>query len=308
MSGQEETFKSFTPQQASQYARGRGQPYPPELYQAILDYHQGERHLLLDVGTGPGKVVFNLLAQFERAIGVDAAPEMIKQAQIDAESKGVSARTLFTVGTVEDLDAVIPSEDIGKVDVITAAVAAHWFDLPRFYAACARALQPQGTLAIWTCSGYYAHPTTPHHEEVQEALNFHENKTLAPYWADGNLISRGAYEKLPLPWTVEPAGTAFLESDFVRKDWDRNGIPSAPAEANGTPGPFLLPTEITPEMLTVALNAASAVVRWRQANPDKANGKEDPANMIVERLQELLGPGTRFVVSPSYTLLLFRKR
>lgn len=308
MSTQEQTFKAFTPEQAARYAKGRGHAYPTALYQAILDYHSGKHELLMDIGTGPGKVVFNLMPSFKQGIGIDASPEMIKRAQIDAESNGLSSQTHFIVCAGEDCDTAVPSDEAGQVDVITVAMAAHWFDLPRFYAACARALRPGGTLAIWTCSGYYAHPSTPHHEQVQKVLNMLENDMLGPYMITGNVLSRGAYENLLLPWTVEPAVEAFALSDYARRDWDRNGVPSAPSEPDGTPGPYLMPVTITPEALAGPMNAASAVVRWREANPDKANGEEDAVNVTIRRLQDILGANTPFVVSPSYSLLLLKKR
>lgn len=47
MALKDKTFVNFTPEQAAQYAEGRGFSYPKPVYDAILDYHQGARDVLL---------------------------------------------------------------------------------------------------------------------------------------------------------------------------------------------------------------------------------------------------------------------
>jgi ubiquinone/menaquinone biosynthesis C-methylase UbiE len=42
----------------------------------------------------------------------------------------------------------IPLQD-SSVDLVTAASALHWFDLPRFYREVRRVLKPHGCLAAW---------------------------------------------------------------------------------------------------------------------------------------------------------------
>ena len=37
-----------------------------------------------------------------------------------------------------------------SVDLVLVAQAAHWFDLPAFYAEVARVLRPGGVLAVWS--------------------------------------------------------------------------------------------------------------------------------------------------------------
>lgn len=58
MNSKDKTFTNFTPEQAAQYATNRGDAYPKQIYEAIIEYHQGEQKTALDVGTGPGKVVW----------------------------------------------------------------------------------------------------------------------------------------------------------------------------------------------------------------------------------------------------------
>lgn len=310
MTSQDRTFLNFSPAQAAQYAKSRGGSYPAPLYQAIFDYHGDRSHdLVLDVGTGPGKAVWDLLPHFKRAVGCDTSPEMIAQAKRDAiEKLGAAAakeRTSFSVAGGEECASALPPGE--RADVVTVAMTAHWLDLAKFYASVAKALKPDGTLAIWTCSSMYCHPSEPNHERIQEILSELEDGMLAPYVTPGNMLSRNAYEGLALPWDLEVVGKAYDRSSFVRKDWDRHGVPSAPALPDGKPGSFLMDEETTVEELGKALGSASMVVRWREANPDKANGEEDAINVTMRRLREALCGRQSFVTSPSCTLLLIRR-
>jgi len=224
MTSQDHTFLKFTPGQAAQYADGRGGSYPALLYQAISDYHGDRSHdLVLDVGTGPGKAVWDLLPHFRRAVGCDTSPEMIEQAKRDAVEKlgaaGAKERTSFSVAGGEDCASALAQGE--RADVVTVAMTAHWLDLPKFYASVAKALKPNGTLAIWTCSSMYCHPSEPNHERIQEILSELEDGMLAPYVTPGNMMSRNAYEGLALPWDLHGVEGAYDRLSFVRKDWDR---------------------------------------------------------------------------------------
>lgn len=121
----EKTFTTFTSQQANAYASTRGQlSYPSQLYNAITSYHESANgpnscKSFLDIGTGPGKVAFDLLKNygFEKGIGCDASSGMVEQARRDAESKGLSERCTFVVKGGEECG------DMGEqVDLVTVAM------------------------------------------------------------------------------------------------------------------------------------------------------------------------------------------
>lgn len=126
MSPPERTFTHFTPSQASSYASTRGQlSYPPALYTKILTYHtalpSNSTKAFLDVGTGTGKVVFDLLEKghFEKGIGCDASTEMVKQARRGAEERGLQAE--FVVRKGEECGE-LGKEGVGNVDLVTVAM------------------------------------------------------------------------------------------------------------------------------------------------------------------------------------------
>lgn len=302
MTTKEKTFLAFTPEQAAQYASGRGHSYPEPLYQAVLDYHVGQRETLLDVGTGPGKVVFDLLPHFAHGIGCDASPGMIAQAKLGAEKRGFADRATFVECTGEQCDKALDD----TVDVITLAMAAHWLDLPAFYASAAKALRPGGTLAMWTAVSLYCHPSTPNAVTVQAVIDDCEDRMLQPYTTPGNQMSRAAYRTLPLPFDLPGLEGEFDSASFLRKQWDADGIPSAPPNADGIPGPFLKHVETRLEDLERGLETSSSVIRWREANPDKALTEEDPVLLTTSRIRELIG-GESLVVSPSSVLLMLRR-
>ncbi len=307
MASKERTFTHFTPEQAAQYASGRGSSYPQELYDTILSYHQGERNQLLDVGCGPGKVVFDFVSSFKHGIGVDSSVSMIEQAKKDAVNRGVSDKTQFFAYTGEQCDRPLNEKQAEHADVITVAMAAHWMDMPAFYKAAEGALTPGGTLAIWTCSSLYVHPSTPNANALQEALYDLEDGMLSPYFHAGNVLTRNAYETLPLPWTIEGFESSFEKGSFVRKDWDRHGVPSAPDKADGTPGPYMMYEDVQLTYLERGLGTASAVIRWRDANPTKAHTEEDPVAITMKRLRERSGGSESLLISPSVSLLLMRR-
>lgn len=308
MTSRDETFRGFTPEQAAAYAAGRGGAYPDPIYKTILDFHSGERKLVLDVGTGPGKAVWDLLNYFDRAIGCDVSEQMIVQARKDAEQKGFGGRTSFAVCGGENCSDAVPQEDLAKVDVVTVAMAAHWMDdLAGFYKSVAKVLKPGGTLAIWTCSSYYVHPSVPNSKAIQAILSDLEDRLLLPYMTPGNVLSRNGYDDLTLPWDIKGEETLFDKGSFARRHWDRDGVPSSPPLADDSPGPFLSGELQSLKQLDDGLESASAVVRFRAANPDTAGTENDVVKLTSNKLKEVMGEDQVAMFGPSYSLLLLRK-
>ncbi|XP_019409681.1 PREDICTED: putative methyltransferase DDB_G0268948 [Crocodylus porosus] len=129
---------------AAGYQRYRLAP-PPELQQLLLAYLRDKRtspvQLAVDIGCGSGQGTRVLAAHFEKVIGID-----ISEAQIE-EAK--QANTLPNVSYCVSSAEQLPFED-GSVDLITAFVAAHWFDLERFMKELDRVLRPNGCVAFST--------------------------------------------------------------------------------------------------------------------------------------------------------------
>ncbi|MEM8751735.1 MAG: class I SAM-dependent methyltransferase [Pseudomonadota bacterium] len=118
------------------YAAGRP-TYPPALADALADAAPAEGHAL-DVGCGTGQLAALLAERFARVTATDPSGS-----QLAAASR--HPRIAYR----EE-----PAERIGlpdaSVDLIAAAQAAHWFDLPSFYAEARRVARPGGLLALVT--------------------------------------------------------------------------------------------------------------------------------------------------------------
>ncbi|KAL6947429.1 hypothetical protein ACO0RG_000003 [Hanseniaspora osmophila] len=136
--------------------------YNPEFYNYLLAYHQRgqvngtETRTILDVGAGPGTATFQmeriLHDNFDKVIGTDVSPVMVDTANSKlkifnaARSAKERAKLEFSVSSCMDLSEHIQ----GKVDMVTAAEAAHYF-LPfkDFLKEAKKVLKPHGTLAVW---------------------------------------------------------------------------------------------------------------------------------------------------------------
>ncbi|RMY51171.1 hypothetical protein D0865_06494 [Hortaea werneckii] len=311
------TFRNFTAQQAAAYATGRGGSYPQPLYETILDFHQGPRDLCMDVGTGPGKAVWDLLPYFSHCIGSDASEQMIQRAKQEARSRNLTHRTTFLTVEAEHCGEPALLRQAGfepnSLDLITVAIAAHWFHFPAFYLSAAQAIRSGGTLAIWTTSSYFCHPSVPGYRDIQSLLHTLEDEMLGPYMTPGNRLARGCYDHLPLPWSSvlpsaatdgegpkNPSAALFDEAAFERKHWDRDGVPSAPALPDGSPGPYLLGREVDLQGGLRGFDSSGPVIRWREANPEKVNTDQDPVRVIAGRLMQVVGEQMKLVVAPSY--------
>jgi len=97
----------------------------------------------VDVGCGTGIFTRRLashLKRTDRVIGVEPNDDMRRQAQ---QASGAMETIEFASGSSSE----IPIPD-GRAALVSAASAAHWFDLPTFYNEVCRVLMPSGIIAI----------------------------------------------------------------------------------------------------------------------------------------------------------------
>ncbi len=284
---QEQTYKAYTPAQGLAYAKSRGS-YPQELYNHILSHHtstSGQLSTLIDVGCGPSNGIRPLAPHFANAIGLDPSASIISTALSIPSSTASGAPIQFHVSTAEDLGS--PSNSYinipdASVDMITAATAAHWFDLPRFYRRAASLLKPGGTLALWTASSVYVHPRTPNYERIKNIIFHLDCEVLVPYLLPGNDLARDLYRDLLLPWTIEPPEPAFSERDFARMEWNRDGDVSVHKNF------FFRHERVGLEEFAKVMGTSSAVMRWREANLALIGTEKDCVQSAVREIKEAL--------------------
>lgn len=275
----EKTFSSYDKDQGKAYAHAR-RDYDPDVYQTIIDHHKstgGKFETLVDVGCGPGIATRGLAPYFTRAIGLDPSEGMVATART---LDGVSSSSLpiqFEISTAENLGSnLVPPIADSSVDLITAANAAHWFDMPGFWVAAARIIKPGGTVALWTSGEIRAHPSMPNAVAIQAAIDEHAETYLKPFYVPGNLLVRSRYADLPLPWAITPQVEAFDKDSFFRKEW-------ATGEKffKGEP-------EVDLDTFEKMMATGSPQTRWRQAHPDAVGTENDVVRILRRRIEHLL--------------------
>jgi SAM-dependent methyltransferase len=132
------SFEDHFSKQSEQYAQYRPK-YPDEIY-AYLASIAPARSLAWDCGTGNGQAAIGLAKYFDKVHATDASAEQISRAH-------PHAKVDYHVEPAEHVSLAASS-----VDLITVAVAIHWFSFDGFYREVKRVLKPDGILVAWTYS------------------------------------------------------------------------------------------------------------------------------------------------------------
>uniref|UniRef100_A0A5B7B3G1 Methyltransferase type 11 domain-containing protein n=1 Tax=Davidia involucrata TaxID=16924 RepID=A0A5B7B3G1_DAVIN len=162
--------------------------YPSEWYSMLAD-RTTHHTLAWDVGTGNGQAALGVAEHYEQVIGSD-----VSEAQLKCGMTHPRIRYLHTPLSLSDdeLVSLIGGED--SVDLVTAATAVHYFDLPRFYSIVTRLLRkPGGILAVW---GYNSIVVSPDFDPVLK--RFHD--TTLPFWNPNAQYMFDGYQTLPFPF------------------------------------------------------------------------------------------------------------
>ncbi|KAL5342116.1 S-adenosyl-L-methionine-dependent methyltransferase [Aspergillus crustosus] len=276
----EQTFRDYTPEQGKSYAQNR-LDYHPALYSTIIAHHTstgGQLNSLIDLGTGPGNVAQNLSKHFTKTTGLDPSQGMIETARSLADPDALAqGKIAFEVSTAEEIGRnLTPPIADGSVDLIVAATAAHWFDMPKFWQRAARVLKPGGSVAIWGSGNLRVDRRTPNAAAIDARVEEFEEE-MRPFFLPGNLMTRGLYKELGLPWTVEPAVKGFEEGSFLRKEWD--GVDEFLAK--GQP-------EVDLGKFEKMIGTMSPVTRWREAHPEAVGTDEDIVRRFRRDVERLL--------------------
>lgn len=124
---------------AGTYAAARP-AYPPGLFDAIAAHVPADARVW-EPGCGSGQATRDLAVRFAHVHATDPSERQL--AEHWARREPAPRVTL----------AVEPGERTGlgdaSVDLVAVAQAMHWFDVPAFFAECARVLRPGGVLAAW---------------------------------------------------------------------------------------------------------------------------------------------------------------
>lgn len=188
-------FEDHFSRHSRQYAQYRPH-YPDEIYVYLASIVPG-RSLAWDCGTGNGQAARGLAKYFDKVHATDASADQIALAYPDDK---VDYR-------VEPAEHV--SLGASSADLITVAVAIHWFNFDEFYREVKRVLKPDGILAAWTYSFPEISP------EIDQLVNRYYYEILAGCWPERIRYLEQRYETLPFPFEE------IVSPSFVMKaDWN----------------------------------------------------------------------------------------
>ncbi|KAF4950563.1 hypothetical protein FGADI_8122 [Fusarium gaditjirri] len=281
------TFRNYTTDQASDYAAGR-LGYTDALIDLILHYHRstnGETGYVLDVGCGPGTATQKLAPHFDVAYGVDPGESMIKTATTLGGKTRTSAPVVYKLSTAEDLDK-IDGISHSSIDMITAATAAHWFNMPRFWASAAKVLKPRGTVAIWTT---FRQPGSFNdNTELQTIFNDFLD-ALAPYSAAGTRLTQSGYVDLPMPWD-DPDTSKFYDQQASARHvlTAEDGFVSEASRGGTERSRVNESPEKQLQKIERLVRTFGSVSRWQKENPELVGTEQDHVRILMSKVRKVL--------------------
>ncbi|CAN6443998.1 unnamed protein product [Victoria cruziana] len=135
--------------QAGLYAEARPS-YPPELFLFIAS-NTPNRGLAWDVGTGNGQAAVSLAGLYRNVVATDTSPTQLALAH---RLPNIRYQLTPPSMSLDELAQLVAPQS--SVDLVTAAQAIHWFDLPTFYKQVKHVLRrPGGVLAVWCYTKSY---------------------------------------------------------------------------------------------------------------------------------------------------------
>ncbi len=179
---------------AAAYAAHRPS-YPAALIDSLARLAPA-RHVVWDAGCGSGQLSRLLAGPFERVVATDASLDQIAQAI-------PHPRVEYRCAPAEA--SGLPD---GAADLATAAQAAHWFDLPAYYAEVRRVARPGGIVAV---IGYGVVATG---DELDAIIQPFYRDVLGRHWPPERRHVDEGYRALAFPFQeIDPPA---LE---IRLDW-----------------------------------------------------------------------------------------
>lgn len=173
-------FKDHFSGHAADYAAHRP-TYPRALVGFLASAAPG-RGLAWDVGCGSGQLSVALAGAFEHVAATDASAQQVASA-------APHPRVAYAVAPAEA--SGLPD---GVADLIVAAQAAHWFDLPAFYAEVRRVARPGGVVAL------VSYGVAELDEAVAASVDRFYREVLGPYWPPERRHVEDGYRSLDFPF------------------------------------------------------------------------------------------------------------
>ena len=188
------SFQDHFSDVAAAYAAYRPS-YPPALVDFLARLAPARR-LVWDAGCGSGQLSLLLAGHFEQVVATDASPEQIARATAHPKVEYRCARAEAS-GLPERV-----------ADLVTAAQAAHWFDLPAYFAEVRRVTRPGGIVAL------ISYGVVTADADLDAVIRPFYREVLGAYWPPERRHVDEGYRSLPFPF--EELDGPSLE---IRLDW-----------------------------------------------------------------------------------------
>jgi SAM-dependent methyltransferase len=174
-------FKDHFSTLAAGYAAHRP-TYPRALVDALADAVPAHS-VALDCACGTGQLSVLLADRFERVVATDASAAQVAHAT-------PHARVAYSVAPAER--SVQPP---ASVDLVTVAQAAHWLELPEFYAEVRRVARPGALLALVTYGVLHIDEAA-----IDAVMQRFYGETLGAHWPPERRHVEDGYRTLPFPF------------------------------------------------------------------------------------------------------------
>jgi SAM-dependent methyltransferase len=188
-------FQDYFSAGATAYALHRPN-YPPELIEFLAGVCP-RTESAWDCGCGSGQLSVLLAERFQRVIATDPSAAQLSNAK-------QHPRVEYRLGSAEA--SGLPDR---SVDLAVAAQAAHWFNLPAYYAEVRRVTKPGGILALVTYGNVVMDSVV-----LGVLQKFYKN-VAGPYWPPERKHVEDGYRSFPFPF--EELKPSPLE---IRREWD----------------------------------------------------------------------------------------
>lgn len=179
------------------YARYR--PTYPEALAAFLG-HDVPGGAALDVGCGNGQLTCQLAEHVASVVGVDPSADQLAHAQ-------PHPRVRYACAPAEATG--LPARSVG---LVTAAQAAHWFDLPRFHGEVRRVATPGARVALVS---YGAPELEP---DLDDRFQHFYRDEIGPYWPPERALVDSGYATMDFPFTELPVPAMDIERSWTCAD------------------------------------------------------------------------------------------
>lgn len=188
------TLRNWFDQGGEAYSRFRPE-YPAELARFLATLSPG-RAMAVDVGCGNGQLTVRLAGHFDEVLGLDPSAGQIARAV-------AHPRVRYACARAEQL----PVADRGA-DLVTAAQAAHWFELPRFYEEVRRIGSTHAALAL------ISYGVLGLDEDLDARFRHFYRHEIGPYWPAQRRLVDSGYADLPFPFTEQSVPALEMQAEW----------------------------------------------------------------------------------------------